>query len=348
MPAVPWYNPAALFRLDRAGADTMSFLQRAPSTVWEAVPLPTQPPVVVWGWFKPVAAPNSVVLQLPPALWQSGVSSDQLTLRTMIQATGVEVLIGWTLYGQHLLLTEQTLAWLTARLPPSEAFGDQQLILWSQTAVPMMAPSLPLATDAAAAPAALDAVSVSEMAIPSAGTGDLLPGENPAPYLDLIDFYWTNIQYIESDIRRVRVQLDQSLSKLGALNRDLNFEELYAADSADKQQWQDARRWLRDAAASLSRSMKEIDVGLMSSAGQRNRFLDIHEQYVKPRIPFPGIKQAAAEFEMHHKSVKNVLTAATTALHKGSSDGERRANAVLARIHQKARQKSNQARGKNA
>lgn len=309
--------------------------------------MPTQPPVVVWGWFKPVLAPNSVVLQLPPELWQSTVPADQLTLRTMIQATGVEVLIGWTLYGQHLLLTEQTLAWLTAQLPPSQADGDQQLILWSQPVVPMMVAPPVVAMDAAISPALGDVGSAA--ALPAQrGTGDLLPGENPEPYFELIDFYWTNIQYIESDIRRARVQLDQSISKLSALNRDLNFEENYGADSADKQQWMDARRWLRDAAASLSRSTKEIDVGLMSSAGQRNKFLDIVEQFVKPRIPFPGIKQAAVDFEMHHKSVKNVLTAAHAALHKGTADGERRANAVLARIHQKARQKSNQARGKNA
>lgn len=325
----------------------MSFLQRAPSTAWEPVPLPTQPQVLVWGWFKPVQAPNSVVLQLPPELWQSGVPADQLTLRTMVQAAGVEALIGWTLYGQQLPLTEETMAWLTARLPVSEAGNDQQLILWSQTLVPMVVSSA-VSMDAAPLATTPELMTIGGSSAAVSNGGDLLPGENPAPYLELIDSLWTNIQYIESDIRRARVQLDQSISKLSTLNRDLNFEELYAADSADKQQWQDARRWLRDAAAVLSRSTKEIDVGLMSSAGQRTRFLDIYEQYVKPRLPFPGVKQAAAEFEMHHKSVKNVMAAAQAALHKGSADGERRANAVLARIHQKARQKSNQARGKNA
>ncbi len=54
------------------------------------------------------------------------------------------------------------------------------------------------------------------------------------------------------------------------------------------------------------------------------------------------------DFEIHHKSAKNVLQAAQTAINKGNSDGERRANAVLQRIHQKARQKSSQTRKKNA
>lgn len=323
----------------------MTFLQRTPSAAWEPVPLPTQPQVVVWGWYKPMPAPNSVVLQLPPELWQAGVSAEQLTLRTMVQATGVDTLIGWTLYGQQLPLTEETMAWLTAKLPMSQAGGDQQLILWSPAVAPVIAmPVLP--ADAMALTVSTEVSLPDGLSLTTTG-GELLPGENPGPYFELIEFFWTNILYIESDIRRARIQLDQMISKIGALNRDLNFEELYAADSADKQQWQDARRWLRDAAASLSRSTKEIDVGLMSSAGQRNQFLEIYENYVKPRIPFPGIKQSANEFEMHHKSVKNVLAAATVALHKGSSDGERRANAILARIHQKARAKSNQARGKN-
>jgi hypothetical protein len=301
----------------------MSFALRAPSLAWEPVPLPTTPPVAVWGWFKPEQAPGSVVLQLPPALWQAG--SPAITVRLLTAATGVESLMAATIYGQHVPIDTETVGLVDLPLPPPDG-DDQQVILWAGAAAGVPSP-IPSA---------------------SATVGDLLPGENPAPYFELIEFYWTNILYIESEVRRARQQLDSSLSKLNSLNRDLTFEELYAADSADKQQWQDARRWLRDASASLSRSIKEIDVGLLSSAGQRNRFLDMYEQFVQPRIVFPGLKQAAVDFEMHHKSAKNVLQAAQTALHKGTSDGERRANAVLQRIHQKARQKSHQMRGKNA
>lgn len=307
---------------------SFSFAQRAPSTSWEGVPLPTSPPLVVWGWYKPPHAPTAVALQLPGELWQGSGATGQLTLRLLATAVGMETLLGWTIYGQYYHFHAQTASFVDIPLspPPGE---NPQVILWSQSA------NLPTFS-----------MPVPEM-VPQTVGGDLLPGEDPNPYFDLIEFYWTNILYIESEVRRARLQLDHSISKLHALDRDLTFDELYAADSADKQQWQDARRWLRDAAASLSRSIKEIDVGLLSSAGQRNRFLDLYEQFVKVRIAFPSLKQAAVDFEMHHKSAKNVLQAAQSALHKGMSDGERRANAVLQRIHQKARQKSNQARGKN-
>jgi hypothetical protein len=109
----------------------MSFEHRAPSMGWEPVPLPTQPPVVVWGWYKPAAAPHTVALQLPPELWQAGVPAEQLTLRLFANATGVDQLIGWTLYGQPLALSAETMTWLEAQLPPSRAGNDTQLILWS-------------------------------------------------------------------------------------------------------------------------------------------------------------------------------------------------------------------------
>jgi hypothetical protein len=115
-------------------AIVMSFVQRAPSIAWEPIPLPTKPPVVLWGWFKPAAAQHTVVLQLPPELWKSGVSPDQLTLRLLANATGVDLLVGWTLYGQSMPLNEQTMKWLDARLPECQPGGDAQLMLWSQTA----------------------------------------------------------------------------------------------------------------------------------------------------------------------------------------------------------------------
>ena len=180
------------------------------------------------------------------------------------------------------------------------------------------------------------------------GASDLLPGEDPGPLFETIASLWLAIQHIETDVRRVRSQLEQATSKLSSLNRDLNPEERLAADNLDKKDWMDARRWLRDSAAVLSKSIKQIDTGIISGAGQRHRFEDIVQQYVEPRIPFPGLKQSVTDFEMHHRTAKNVLMAAQTALSKGSADGERRANTVLQRIAGKVRQRRNNARGPNA
>ncbi len=299
----------------------MSFEHRAPSVGWEPVPLPTKPPVVVWGWFKPSAAPLTVALQLPPELWQAGVPPEQLTLRLFANATGVDQLIGWTLYGQSMPLSAETMKWLEAQLPPSQAGADTQLILWSLGA------AKPTTKDASGSETA-------EFQTPLVPTGG-----NPAAYFEVLDALWTNIGYLESDTRRARQQLDQSVSRINALDRDLTFEETYAADSADKQQWQDARRWLRDASHSLTRTLRDIDVELQNSTQQRSRFLTIYEQFIKPRIAFPGLEQAVVDFDAHLKSLKLALQAVQAALHKGSSDGERRANTILQRVQQKARQK---------
>lgn len=319
-----------LSRSESVCVATMSFSLRLPSTNWEPVPISSQPPLAVWGWFKPPQAPNSVVLQTPPELWRAGQA---LTVRHLAAAAGIEALIGWTVYGQHMVWDEQTAALLDLPLPCPAVGGDAQVILWSAAtaATSVMAP--PVATPAYSAPGA---------------AGDLRPGEDPGPLFDLIASYWSAIQHIEIDVRRARKQLEQALARLTGLNRDLNTEEAAAADNLDKKDWQDARRWLRDGAAGLSRCIKEIDIGALSGAGQRHRFEDIFNRYVQPRIPFPGLQQAVIDFEMHQKTAQSVLQSAQSALSKGSADGERRANAVLQRIAGKIRQRRNKARGMNA
>lgn len=303
---------------------------KAPSTAWEAVTVPTNPPVVLWAWFRPAQAPESAVVQLPVQLWENQAVASQITIQRLASAIGIDALYGWMIYGQSYALDAHTSLIMQAPLPPPPSGTDEQIVFWPQ---PTSAP--PIA-----------AVSPGYSPSGTMPIGDLLPGESPNQYLDLIDSYWNQILYIESDIRRARIQLEQSVSKLSSLNRDLTFDELQGSDSSDRQAWQDARRFLRDSAHGIGRAIKEIDIGLLSSAGQRNRFLEIYESNVKPRIPFPGLKQTASEFEMYHKSAKNVLAAAQTALNKGTSDGERRANSVLQRIQQKIRKKNADARTK--
>jgi hypothetical protein len=300
----------------------MSFTVRLPSSTWEAVAVSVDPPVSVWAWFKPPHAPNSVTVHIPDEV---RLFAGILTLRRLAMATGIEQLLGWTIAGQPYQLDDRTAALLDAPLPPPTPGVDPQIILWT----PLVAAPMP-----------------QPMLMPTASA--LPGGEDPGPLFEMIEYFWSSIQQIESELRRTRMQLEQAISRLSSLNRDLNTEEALAADSLDKKDWQEARRWLKDCAAPLSRSVKEIDVGIISGAGQRGRFEDLYRQYVVPRIPFAGLKQAAVDFEMHNKSAKNVLQAAQTALSKGSSDGERRAHAVLNRLAGKIRQRRNKARGTNA
>ncbi|MBI1345560.1 hypothetical protein GC163_04660 [bacterium] len=308
----------------------ISFDERPPSTNWEAISLGNSS-LALWSWFKPTHAPHSVAIRLPPELWQTPGYASLLTIRELAEAAGIDWLIGWTLYGQYFPVDERTAAYLDMPLTPAAAGIDPLLILWSQpVAMPQSIPAM------APAPAF------------QAGASDLAPGEDPRPYWESMAYHWDGFLKIENDLRRIRMQLEQSASRLSSLNRDLNSDEANAADNLDKKDWQDARRFLRDSASVLSRSIKEIDVGLTSGAGQRHKFADIVSQYLERRVPFVGMKQTAVDFEMYHRSAQNTLSAAQSALTKGSADGERRASLVLNRIAGKVRQKRNKARGMNS
>ena len=309
----------------------MSFPLRVPSSGWEPVPLMADGSRAVWGWFKPPQAPNSVAVQVPPEVWQSANSSQPITIRLLAAATGVSVLAGWTHCGQFYPLDERSACFLDAPLAPPPAGVDPSIILWSGQAIPMAVP-MPQYSMFAAGPAG----------------GDPSLGDEAGPLFDAIAAIWLSIQHIETDVRRIRSQLEQAARKLASLNRDLSPEEALAADNLDKKDWLDARRWLRDSSAVLQKSIKQIDVGIISGAGQGHRFADFYKQNVEPRIPVPGLKQTAIDFEMHHRMARNVLMEAQAALTKGGADGERRANTVLQRIAGKMRQRRSNSRGSNA
>ena len=121
------------------------------------------------------------------------------------------------------------------------------------------------------------------------------------------------------------------------MNRDLSSEEARCGDQLDKRDWQDARRWLRDGAARLSRFLKDHHMGMTSTAGKRESYAAIYRQYVVPRHSFDGLAQAEREFEFHRKSLQTLLNNMNAAHSAAVQDGERRAQQVLTRIAAKVR-----------
>jgi hypothetical protein len=155
--------------------------------------------------------------------------------------------------------------------------------------------------------------------------------------LDAIDSCWSSILQLETRVSSIRKELSSSLARLNSLNRDLSSDERRTCDSKDLQDWNDARRWLRDSISVLSRSVKEIDVGTTSGAGKRNRFEEIYQKHVVPRIPFADLMQAVNEFESYRKIIQSVLASAQASISKASRDAEQRANSVLNRVAVKMR-----------
>jgi hypothetical protein len=142
-----------------------------------------------------------------------------------------------------------------------------------------------------------------------------------------------------------RQQLLGLQQRITSLNRDLSPEQRASADSLDKRDWHDARRWLRDAASSISRDLRDHDIGITSGAGARTRFERIYMDFVTPRRPFAGLVQVQKEFEAHRRTTQNLLSSMQQTLTNAARDGEHRAQQVLTRIVGKMRGSRHPKRG---
>jgi hypothetical protein len=78
-------------------------------------------------------------------------------------------------------------------------------------------------------------------------------------------------------------------------------------------------------------------MGDISGAGRRRWLERLYQQCVATRQPFPGIEQARRDFESHRRLVENLEKRMQMTLAASVSEGERRAQQVLARIAAKVR-----------
>jgi hypothetical protein len=270
---------------------------------------------------------------IPPELFSEPIALKNLSLRQLIMATGLvgERVLYWSLNGLNFENTGGNSPLMDQPLPMTPG-NPVNLSVWIE-------PLPTLQTDAAASTFAGQsslpsgyAPAIAAVAYPAAGATDV-----DIQMIDGIESCWNGIIQLEVRIGSIRKELAGNISRLNSLNRDLNSDERRTCDSKDIQAWVEARRWLRDSISTLSRSVKEIDVGTTSGAGQRHKFLEIYQKYIVPRIPFAGLRQSLNEFEAHRKTVQNVLASAQANIARSGREAEQRANAVLARISTKMR-----------
>jgi hypothetical protein len=302
------------------------FALRPPSQAWEQLTVSGPTPRKIWAWFKPAHIPNGIILRIPDDLWSQVVGGPPLTLRAMVLAAGVDpaFVLAWQQYGQQILglnganpLFDQPLAAPVAGVDPSI------VVFVGVAAVPLpLVQSPPVAT-----------------AMPS-GTSPAAP-TSQTELFEHIDMIWNSVLEIEKDQERLRKMLVDMSSRLKGLNRDLGPDERLYSSREDKQDWQEARRWLRDCENKLRACIKEYDIGDQSSAGQRRWFEAIHSQFIVPRIPFEGMEQAATNFDYYLKMVTTLQGKMNNAYLAAQNNGERRAMMVLARIANKVREATN-------
>lgn len=305
---------------------SIEFAQRPPSQAWEQISVPAPTPRMIWVWFKPAHIPSGIILRIPDELWPQIVSGSPLTLRAMLAAAGVDpaLVLAWQQYGQQFPglngtnpLFDQALALPMAGIDPSiVVFVGVPAVLFPPAQSPQVATTVPLVTSPA-------------------------PPNDQTELFEHIDAIWNTVLEIEKDQERLRKRLVDMSSRLKGLNRDLSPDERLYSSREDKQDWQDARRWLRDSENKLRACIKEYDIGDQSAAGQRRWFESIHTQFVKPRIPFEGMEQAATNFDYYRKAVTTLQGKMNGAYLAAQNNGERRALLVLARIANKVREATN-------
>lgn len=280
----------------------MTFQERPPSKAWDSLPASPVLPHGLLVWWKPPEAPHSVLVRIPPRTTPNAA----LTLRTLLSTLGIDprLVATWYVCGTLYQSGQGTNPLLDMPLPAA-AFGDDQAILVELDQHQMRAQS------------AMD---------------------NALNSIDRIAADWTTSLQLENQLELSRKQLSDSLVRINTLNRDLSSDERMYGDRQDQSDWQEARRWLRDVAARLSKLLKECDIGMSSSAGRRNTFESIYHQVIAPRRPCEGLDNIQREFEAHRKTIQTLLMHMGGAQTTATQDGERRAQQVLQRIAAKVRQ----------
>lgn len=294
----------------------MDFSLRPASIGWESLVLVPGTAIGMWVWCKPLHAPLDLIVRVPVETFQA--FGGRLSLRQIALSAGAELaqVRGFTLQGAFIDGQGGVNPLLDHAVPPQTP--------WIEIAMRMQAgvtyPALGSVVAAAQAPV----VSPSTLASTS--------GQAIA-----IEADWNAVLQMESQLMMLRKQLATIQGKLQTLNRDLNANENVAADNQDKREWQDTRRWLRDASSLASRYIKEADSGVTSMAGNKRRLEQLVEDARVGRLNPQQMASGQNEIESHRKTVLNIQNQMQNALQSASRDGEQRAQMVLSRIAAKVR-----------
>lgn len=263
-------------------------------------------------------APQSVLVQVPQELLHDPARRAPLTMRALALGAGIDPqrVARISLYGSPYDGQLGIGPVWESPIPPPPPGADPTIAL-------VLAPALAPATSAGSCPAN------PPIPAPAGGAADEI--------LSRMDAAWNASLQLELQLAAAAKQLNGTLGRLNALNRDLSSEEARCGDNQDKREWNDARRWLRDGATRLSRFLKDHHIGMTSAAGKRNTYESIYRQYVMPRRNFDGSDLLEREFESYRKQLQTLLNNMNTALGAAVQEGERRAQQILARIAAKVR-----------
>jgi len=296
--------------------EAAGFNQRAASTNWEPISLSGSlgPTSIIWAWFKPQGVPNQLTMTIPAETFQEHASGNHLTLLGLLNEIPIEVsqLARVSLFGTPIEISCQDHPAIHQPILPPGAGIDPHIHLIiageATTVVGNVAESSSVSSD------------------------DRVKNLRRAIELD-----WNAVRGMETQLKILRKQLVALLTRLNSLNRDLSPEENLHSDSLDVREWQDARRWLRDMSSKMTRYLKEYDIGMTSSAGNRHRLNQIYQQFIVTGLPLEGIEQIQHEFEAYRRMAHNLMQGMSSSHAIAKTEGEQRAQQVLRKIAVKTR-----------
>ena len=298
---------------------------RPPSQSWEQIRFAEGPQSFLWIWFKPATVPQGLIVRLP----DEASLAPSLTLRAILHLTGVDPtwLAMWQLFGMAYPGMNGANPLLDQAIPAAVAGADPNLVVFVASPQPSFMPPMMSPGGPPMMPSVVQAL--------ASASG------NSAEVLERLDTEWNAAMDVEKDLDRLRKLLVDLTGRLKSLNRDLNPDERLYSSREDKQDWVDARRFLRDSDNRLRACIKEFDIGDPSSAGHKKHFEYLHSQFVIPRTPFEGMEQTLSGFEFYRKLLTTLQGKMNSNYMAAQSNGERRAQMVLARIANKVRESSN-------
>jgi len=300
----------------------VAFATRPASATWETIQLPTNPPRTFWVWFKPQHLPTAIVVQIPPDA-DAGTALVPVTARYLAQMLGVDPvcvpmcsLFGFSFPGQS-----GAAPYFDQAITEPPAGADPNIVIYVDPP--------PLQAAPAYFPEPVDDDADSEFS-----------EDQIEEIFESMDRDWKGSVQAERQLQSLLKQLLDLQVRLGTMNRDLGTDERLYCDRADQDDWQEARRALRDAATRLARYIKEMAAGETVYAGKKRWFDNIRKTYVVPRVTFDGMESARKEFEVYRSTMQNLVSRMQSAYHHGRQEGEVRANQVLSRIASKVASKN--------
>jgi len=295
-----------------------TFIERPASAGWEVVPIPGVAGVNCWAWFRPENLPAAVAVTIPPEVVGLPGAVLPFSLVQLLHAVGLtwEQLVSVSFYGgpwQPAALWQAAAAEFLP-CPPVAAnvqilllAGEQTLVV-SQSEPPAPSPPAPS---------------------PPAGTDTSAPSQAVTNQFRRLESDWRACQGMERQLAGLRQQLSGALGRLSALDRDLRPAERMAAARQEKDEWQETRRWIREAASKVQRCLKAHDI---SSAGRRNMIQERYEQSSSNVDALADLTSCLHEVEVYRKELANLFNNMGSSLQGANTNGIQRAQRVLSKI----------------